>query len=86
MLLTAGGQSVRTKVDGIRETGRAAKGVRLVNLAESDKLLAIARVVESDEEEEAAEAAAAIGTDPTPEVTPPPADSNPATGPDEPQA
>ena len=55
MLLTAGGQSVRTKVDGIRETGRGAKGVRLVNLEENDKLLAIARVVESDEEEEASE-------------------------------
>jgi DNA gyrase subunit A len=59
MLLTAGGQSVRTKVDGIRETGRGAKGVRLVNLDANDKLLAIARVVESDEEEAAAEASAA---------------------------
>ena len=30
---------------------RGAKGVRLVNLEPGDKLLAIARVVESDEEE-----------------------------------
>jgi DNA gyrase subunit A len=51
MLLTAKGQSVRTRVKEIRETGRGAKGVRLVNLEPGDKLLAIARVVESDEEE-----------------------------------
>jgi DNA gyrase subunit A len=53
MLLTAKGQSVRTRVKEIRETGRGAKGVRLVNLEEGDKLLAIAKVVESDEEEAA---------------------------------
>ena len=53
MLLTAKGQSVRTRVKEIRETGRGAKGVRLVNLDAGDKLLAIARVVESDEEEAA---------------------------------
>ncbi len=53
MLLTAKGQSVRTRVKEIRETGRGAKGVRLVNLEEGDKLLAIARIVESAEELEA---------------------------------
>jgi DNA gyrase subunit A len=58
MLLTAKGQSIRTRVKEIRETGRGAKGVKLVNLEEGDKLLAIAKVVESDEEEAAAEGAA----------------------------
>ena len=53
MLLTAKGQSVRTRVKEIRETGRGAKGVRLVNLEAGDKLLAIARIVESAEEIEA---------------------------------
>jgi len=53
MLLTAKGQSIRTRVKEIRETGRGAKGVRLVNLEAGDKLLAIARVVESDEVEAA---------------------------------
>ncbi len=62
MLLTAKGQSIRTRVKEIRETGRGAKGVRLVNLEEGDKLLAIARVVESDE----AEAAAAPANGPAP--------------------
>ena len=53
MLLTAKGQSVRTRVKEIRETGRGAKGVRLVNLEAGDKLLAIARIVETTEELEA---------------------------------
>jgi DNA gyrase subunit A len=71
MLLTAGGQSVRTKVDGIRETGRSAKGVRLVNLAENDKLLAIALVVESDEEESAESVAPDSPDTPAPDSPPP---------------
>jgi DNA gyrase subunit A len=52
MLLTAKGQSVRTRVNEIRETGRGAKGVKLVDLDEGDKLLSIARVVEIAEDEE----------------------------------
>lgn len=50
MLLTAKGQSVRCPVNTIRETGRGAKGVRLVNLQPGDKLLGIARIVETPEE------------------------------------
>jgi DNA gyrase subunit A len=57
MLLTAKGQSIRTRVKEIRETGRGAKGVKLVTLAEGDKLLSIARIIETAEEQiaEAAE-------------------------------
>ena len=50
MLLTAKGQSVRTRVNEIRETGRGAKGVKLLSLAEGDRLLSIARIVETAEE------------------------------------
>jgi DNA gyrase subunit A len=50
MLLTAKGQSIRTRVSEIRETGRGAKGVKLLTLAEGDRLLTIARIVETDEE------------------------------------
>jgi DNA gyrase subunit A len=53
MLLTAKGQSIRCPVNGIRETGRGAKGVRLVSLEPGDKLLSIARIVETDEEQAA---------------------------------
>jgi len=50
MLLTAKGQSIRTRVSEIRETGRGAKGVKLLTLADGDKLLSIARIVETEEE------------------------------------
>jgi DNA gyrase subunit A len=54
MFLTAKGQSVRTRVKEIRETGRGAKGVKLLTLAEGDKLLSVARIVETEAEQEAA--------------------------------
>ena len=54
MLLTAKGQSIRCPVNGIRETNRGAKGVRLVTLEPGDKLLSIARIVETDEQQAAA--------------------------------
>ena len=66
MLLTAKGQSIRTRVKEIRETGRGAKGVKLVNLEEGDKLLAIAKVIASPEEEAAEEASATPAADPGP--------------------
>ena len=53
MLLTAKGQSIRTRVKEIRETGRGAKGVRLVTLEPGDRLLSIARIVETEEEQQA---------------------------------
>lgn len=60
MLLTIKGQSVRCPVNTIREVNRGGKGVKLLTLAEGDKLLSIARVVETTEELDAA----AIGTNP----------------------
>ncbi|MBI3417810.1 MAG: DNA gyrase subunit A [Verrucomicrobia bacterium] len=53
MLITFGGQMVRTAVKDIRETGRNTQGVKLINLDESDKLQAIAPVI--SEESDAAE-------------------------------
>ncbi|MCC6415964.1 MAG: DNA gyrase subunit A, partial [Opitutaceae bacterium] len=67
MLLTTKGQSIRTRVKEIRETGRGAKGVKLLTLAEGDSILSIARIVETDEEQEAA------GSTPTEESLEPPA-------------
>ena len=57
MLLTAKGQSIRTPVNTIREVARGGKGVKLLTLAEGDKLLSIAKVVETEEQQAAAEAA-----------------------------
>ncbi|MFT3830829.1 MAG: DNA gyrase subunit A [Opitutaceae bacterium] len=51
MLLTAKNQSVRCPVNGIRETGRGAKGVKLIDLADGDKLLSVARIVDKGDDE-----------------------------------
>src|SRR3954470_14259048 len=65
MLLTAKGQSVRCPVNTIRETNRGAKGVRLVTLEPGDKLLSIARIVETEEQAGGGETVAATVVTPT---------------------
>jgi len=66
MLLTAKGQSIRCPVNGIRETGRGAKGVRLVTLDPGDKVLSVARIIETDEQQVASAEPPAPATEPTP--------------------
>ena len=51
MLITVGGQMVRTVVKDIREAGRNTQGVKLVNLDAGDKLQAIAPVIGEDKED-----------------------------------
>jgi len=53
MVITAGGQMVRTFVKDIREAGRNTQGVKVIGLAEGDKLVAIAPVI-SEQQEDAA--------------------------------
>lgn len=54
MLITSGGQMVRTRVADIREASRNTMGVKLVDLDEGDRLQAIAPVIsERGDEEEA---------------------------------
>jgi DNA gyrase subunit A len=55
MLMTNSGQSVRIPVAEIRETGRSAQGVRLMNLNEGEKLQDLARVPKEDDVEEVEE-------------------------------
>ncbi len=52
MLITTKGQMVRTRVSEIRETGRNAQGVKLMDLKSGEKLQAIAPVVSQETEEE----------------------------------
>ncbi len=66
MLITVGGQMVRTRVSDIREAGRNTQGVKLIDIAETDKLQAIAPVI-SEEKEEGNGA-----TEPAPTPEPPP--------------
>lgn len=56
MLITEGGALVRTAVSGIPVLGRAAKGVRLIRLAEGQRLAGVERIValngEDDDDDE----------------------------------
>ncbi len=56
MLTTSQGQTVRTPCKDIRVAGRNTQGVKLINLAKGDKLVALARVI-SEQQEAAAESA-----------------------------
>ena len=53
MLITNGGQMVRTPVKDIREAGRNTMGVKLINLDDKDRLQAIAPVISENDEEAA---------------------------------
>ncbi len=50
MLMTSDGQSIRIRCSDVRETGRAAQGVKLVTLKGGEKLQDIARVMPDDED------------------------------------
>ena len=52
MLITVGGQMVRTGVEHIRMTGRNAQGVKLINHNGKDQLQAIAPVISEDAADE----------------------------------
>src|SRR6202162_2031499 len=52
LLITQSGMLIRIKVKDIRETGRAAQGVRLIYLEEGDRVVAVAKLAEPDEGDE----------------------------------
>jgi DNA gyrase subunit A len=75
MLITDRGQTIRTRVDEIRETGRNAQGVKLMTLGEGERIVAVERLAESVDGEEGP------GGDSVPPSTnggslPPPSDLN----------
>ncbi|HEX9295643.1 MAG TPA: DNA gyrase subunit A [Polyangiaceae bacterium] len=49
MLVTDRGQTLRTKVSEIRETGRVAQGVRVMTVEEGERVVAIEALAESEE-------------------------------------
>ena len=58
MLITSGGVLIRTKVEKIRETGRTAAGVKLINLDDGEQLVSLEPVAEEENvEDDAAETA-----------------------------
>jgi len=52
MIITKNGITIRMHMDTIRVMGRAAQGVRLINLKGNQSIAAIARVPKSDEDDE----------------------------------
>jgi DNA gyrase subunit A len=50
MLITTGGVLIRTRVKEIRDMGRAAQGVTLINLGEGEKLSGLEKIVETDDD------------------------------------
>ncbi|KAB2965898.1 MAG: DNA gyrase subunit A [Thermoanaerobaculia bacterium] len=55
ILITQEGMIIRTAVDGIREIGRSTQGVKLIDLEGEDRLVAIAKVLEREDDEPGAE-------------------------------
>ncbi len=64
LVTTVGGVVIRCPVDEIRETGRAAKGVRIQRLGEGDRVTAIVRLVPGIEPEAATDPGPASGSNP----------------------
>jgi DNA gyrase subunit A len=60
LVTTVGGMVIRIPVEGIRKTGRSAKGVRIIRLKEKDRVTAVVKVVSEKEEEQA------VGEEPAP--------------------
>jgi DNA gyrase subunit A len=50
MLISTGGVLIRSKVAQVRETGRSAQGVRLINLDDGTTLAGIEKVIETEED------------------------------------
>jgi len=50
MLITDRGQTLRTRVDEIRETGRNAQGVKLMTLGDGERIVAVERLAEEGDD------------------------------------
>ena len=63
MVITDGGQVIRTRVGEIREAGRNTQGVRIIRLSDNERVVDVAKVAEQDDE--------AVAALPTPTLVPP---------------
>lgn len=61
LAITLGGGVIRTRVSGVRETGRDTMGVQLINLGKRDAVVGVARNAEAGREAEEVEAAVEPG-------------------------
>ena len=51
LIITHNGVIIRQSINAIRETGRVAQGVRLIRLGETDRVAAVAKILQGDETE-----------------------------------
>jgi DNA gyrase subunit A len=51
MIITEKGITIRMAINSVRMMGRAAQGVKLINLRDGDKIASVARVSKNEEEE-----------------------------------
>ena len=51
LLVTEKGIVIRTRVDEIRQAGRATQGVRVIRLDDGDRVVSVAKVVDPEEDE-----------------------------------
>jgi DNA gyrase subunit A len=56
LVITQQGMILRIKTDDVRAIGRATQGVTIIDIADDDKVVSIARLVEKEDEEPAGEA------------------------------
>jgi DNA gyrase subunit A len=75
MLITDRGQTLRTGVDDIRETGRNAQGVKLMTVEEGERIVALERMAESTDEP-SSDLPPEGGSMAPPSMTPPAGDLN----------
>ena len=54
MLITAEGKILRLKVSALREIGRATQGVKLIDVGENDRVVAVAILAEDEKGEQEA--------------------------------
>ena len=66
LIVTEGGMLIRTNVAGISRFGRAAQGVRVIRLAEGDRVVSVARAeaIEDDDDFEVEEAVDGVDEQP----------------------
>ena len=60
MLTSKSGKIIRMNTDEIRETGRNAKGVRIMDLRNDDKITAVEPVMTDEQEQEIEDSAEGI--------------------------
>src|SRR5712692_9672108 len=68
LLITQSGMLIRIKVKDIRETGRAAQGVRVIQLDAGDRVVAVAKLAEPDEGDDEPQESLPVAPDPPQEL------------------